>query len=357
MCIKSVKYLLVFLIFIAFACVINAQNNKICNYCSKPIAGQYIAADGKYFHTEHFLCAKCNKQITGSFMRKNMKFYHPDCYSIEEGLVCSFCGKILQGEYVIQNDKKYHQDCYENNILSKCSVCGLPLSGRYTIDMYGNKYHAAHLNESSKCDCCGRLISQNLTNGGIKYSDGRSICSNCYSDAIFKREDFERVLDKVMQRLISLGLKLDKRKIKIIGVDRNGLRSQAPDYTDKMQGYCNSETKTEYENNILTKQTTTHTIYVLTGVSSTAFESIIAHELMHSWIYDNTQNNHSDKTREGACNYISYLYLNNFPTKTSADFIIKLERNPDPVYGGGFVEIKNKFLNKPLNYLLSFLKN
>ncbi|MBA4317591.1 MAG: hypothetical protein C0412_04245, partial [Flavobacterium sp.] len=326
-----------------------AQSEKKCNYCGKPISGKYLIVEGKVFHPEHFLCTKCGNPISGSFTTVNGKYYHTNCYTEAAGLVCSYCGKNLKDEYVLRDGKKYHKDCYENFILSKCAVCNLPLSGQYTIDMYGNKYHTSHISEMPKCDCCDRIISSKLTNGGKEYPDGRHICSICYSTALFDARDFETALQTVAQKLNSMGLKLDLNKIKISGVDRNSLREIAPEYTSNMQGYCYSETKSEYSNNIMTRKFTNHIIYVLTGLSAAAFESVIAHELMHVWLYDYTKNEHTDRIREGACNYISYLYLNSMLVKSAADFIRKLEANPDPVYGGGLREIKNRFQGKSLS--------
>ncbi len=354
---KPSRHFVIILFAIIYCNSIFAQSERICNYCGKPISGKYLIVEGKFYHPEHFLCTKCAKPIAGSFITVNGKYYHSDCYTEAAGLVCSYCGKNLKDEYVLRDGKKYHKECYENYILSKCSICGQPLSGQYTIDMYGNKYHTAHISEMPKCDCCDRIISNTLTKGGKEYPDGRHICSICYSTALFEARDFDAALRTVVHKLNSMGIRLDPNRIKISGVDRNYLRKNAPGYSENMQGYCHSESEREFSNNSLTRKVTNHMIYVLTGLSAAAFESVLAHELMHVWLYEFTKNDHSDKIREGSCNYISFLYLNSMLVKTAADFIRKLENNPDPVYGGGYREIKNKFQGKSLSELLSFLKN
>jgi hypothetical protein len=355
--IRFIKPYIYFLLFLAGFNILHAQDNKQCTYCKKLITGNYIIVDGKSYHPEHFLCSQCGKQIKGEFFKKEGKYYHPECFSTVEGLVCAHCNKVLDKEYIISDGKKYHKACYDNFILSKCSICGKPLTEKYTIDMYGNKYHSSHLNELPKCDCCDRLIAQNLTKGGKALPDGRNICGLCYSTAVFRQPDIENKFYMVSQKLISMGLKLDIRQIRIIGVDRPELKKQARDYSNYMQGYCSSNTETTYLDKKPIKQITAHTIYVLTGISSISLESVIAHELMHSWLYDNTRNNHSDKTREGACNYISYIYLKTLSATASKESIMRLENNPDPAYGGGFRDIRNRFENRPLNELLTYLKN
>jgi hypothetical protein len=78
---------------------------------------------------------------------------------------------------------------------------------------------------------------------------------------------------------------------------------------------------------------------------------------MHSWIYENTKKNLSDKINEGSCNYVSYLYLRLLNNNLAADLIKILETDPDINYGKGFLEIRQQFEKKSLNDFLAFLKN
>ncbi len=334
-----------------------AQESPTCAYCKEVIKGKYLKVDGKQYHPEHFLCKLCGKPIEGSFMRKDGGYYHPDCYSRAEGLFCDYCKKKLDEEYVVSNGKKYHRACYENYILPKCAVCNQPLSGYYKEDIYHNKYHSYHRNEMPICDCCNRIICDQITHGGKKYPDGRNICNICYASAIFDQGEIEKLLEKVAGRLTGAGIKFNLRNIKIIGVDRNVLKSKAKNYTNAMQGYCNSETLTKYIDDKFVNRTFTHVIYVLSGIPSLAIESTIAHELMHSWIFENTKNNLPDKICEGSCNYAVYLYLKSLNSNSVMDIIKLMEVDPDPVYGKGFLEIRERFENKPVNDFLSFLKN
>ena len=270
--------------------------------------------------------------------------------------VCAYCQKKISGEYVIVGDKKYHRFCYENFIIPKCAVCNLPISGSYFEDIYKNRFHSYHLNEFPKCDCCNRLICQSITKGGREYQDGRHICNICYATAIFDQHEIERLLEKVSGRLTALGLRFSMGNIKIIGMDRNNLRSKAKSYSEKPQGFCDSETHEKYIDDKMVKRSIYHTIYILTGVPSIIMESVIAHELMHAWIYDNTKNTLSDKVCEGSCNYASYLYLKTLYQNPDIDALKMLEADPDPVYGVGFREIRDRFENKALPEFLGFLK-
>ncbi len=329
---------------------------KLCVQCGKPVQGKYLIVEGKIYHPEHFLCDKCGKKINGSYTKEGNRFFHPECYTVQGDLICAECGKELEGEYYISNGKKYHKECYNNSVLPKCAVCLEPLSGTYTIDAYGNKYHSSHNREMNKCSCCDRIISKNTTGGGNALADGRYICNICGATSVYSQREIERTFNLTVQRLISMGLNLELNRIKIKGVDVNGMMRYADNYSPGMQGYCSSETEKEYVNDKLKRTTTSHTIYVLNGLPSILLESVIAHELMHAWLYDTTPNRHSSNITEGSCNYISYLYLLENKVSQSGDFIRKLENNPDPVYGGGFRDIKKRFSGRPLRELLEYLK-
>lgn len=333
-----------------------SQNKIRCAYCKQEINNKYILVDGKAYHPKHFICMECNKQIIGNFMRKDGVYYHPECYIQVEKLICDYCQKPLDEEYIVSENKKYHKSCYEKYILPKCSVCNFPLKGKYSEDIYKNKFHTYHLNEMHLCDSCNRIICQALTNGGHDYLDGRHICNICYATAVFDQKQLGKLLVKVSGQLTSFGIKFNLRNIEIVGVDRNVLRNKAKNYTERTQGYCNSEKLNRYIDKRMVDQTISHTIYVLFGVPSLVIESTIAHELMHSWIFENTKNNLSDKINEGSCNYVSYLYLRSLNQDSAEDLIRKLETDTDINYGKGFLEIRQQFGNKSINDFLTFLK-
>jgi len=156
----------------------------ICSSCNKEVEGDYLKIGNKYFHPDHFVCDYCKKLLPDRFMSDNSKYYHSECYAEVKGLKCEYCKKIIADEYMISQNKKYHKRCYEQ-ISPKCRICDKTLVGTFSVDYYGNKYHSYHENEFPRCTCCHRLISKSITNGGRNYSDGRSICNICFSDAIF----------------------------------------------------------------------------------------------------------------------------------------------------------------------------
>jgi hypothetical protein len=275
----------------------------------------------------------------------------------QEKIYCNYCGKIISGEFVVSQNKKYHESCYENYIIPKCAICNTPLRGTYNVDLYGNKFHKEHYNEFPKCESCGRLICPALTGGGKKYDDGREICNICSRSAIFEQYQFKEILSIVSSRLAALGIYLDMKKVSVLGVDKKFLIKKFSIVGESGLGYCDSQTKTQYENDKLVGKSNSHLIYVLNGIPKIAVESTIAHELMHVWMIENTNGNQPDNIREGSCNYVSFLYLNSISDPAKNDQIKIIERDSSPVYGNGFQYIRGKFEGRPVAEFLKFLKN
>ncbi len=335
-----------------------SQEAVVCFSCGQNITSTYLTVEGKFFHPEHFVCGKCGKPITEGYKKKGETFLHADCYAIEEGLICNSCGKVITENYISASGKPYHSACYNNNVALRCAVCGEPLLGTYTTNIYNDAYHPQHANELEKCDNCGRLICPRLTHGGQKLSDGRAICNICYSKGLLSDSEREQLLTKVCTRLRGFNLALRRDAIAIRAVDRNKLIQfydrQGP--IDELRGFCKSESQESYINNKLDKTITHHTIYVLEGLPSIDLEGIIAHELMHAWIYENAKRTSALATIEGSCNYISWLYLRSTGDPESRFIIKRMEENTDQVYGKGFRDIKSRFEGKPIEELLKFLK-
>jgi hypothetical protein len=324
-----------------------------CFYCGKVIKGSYLQVDDKYYHRNHFLCEYCKKTLNGEFISDDSKFYHSECYADLKELKCAHCEKNLTEEYIVSEGKKYHKDCYEA-VSPKCGICGKTLEGTYIIDYYGNKYHSFHERDYERCTSCNRLISNSITKGGRSYSDGRSICNLCFPEAVLDQGRFSGLLEKVRIKLVDFGISLSTAQVSIKGVSLYELKNAAGNnFSENIKGFC--ETNITTTNGKGTKYS--HKIFVLNGLPVINIESIIAHELMHAWLAQNTKDNQSKSITEGSCNFISYLYLKKQNSDVRAlQLIDGIEKDPSSVYGAGFRSIKSRFEGKDLSLLLNYLK-
>jgi len=292
-----------------------------CFYCKGEITGEYLVVDGNYYHPEHFLCKYCGKPIEGSFRKELENYYHLDCYD-----------KVSSTIYAVPNVG-----------VPKCSVCLQPMEGDIKIDIYGNKFHSWHVGVLDQCDICGRLICDALTGGGRYYEDGRHICNLCYEKTLYNQPGINDLLTKVMDKLISMGISLNKNNISVQVVDKNELkRISGMEKFKRLEGFCNSESQTDYVNGIKNKTGFNHKIYVLSGLPPLNIEGILAHELMHAWVDENTPGNQLPDVREGSCNFISFQYLLYSSDPDAKYLLLYMDKNTDPVYGLGFQKIKNK---------------
>lgn len=352
---KNVLPVIIFWVLFIFQITTSAQ--PTCAYCKKPIEENYITAEGKTFHPEHFLCSACSQVITSSYAHEKGKFYHPDCLTEKNSPFCDYCNKVLKSSYVSYEKKKYHEECYRDNIEKKCAVCSQGLTGYITADIYNNEFHSSHEKEYAKCDACTRLTAPNITGGGLRYNDGRTICKLCLPTAVFDDETFTSLYRKVLSSLNSYGFSIKTDNISVKGVDKKTLKTRAgKSYSETLRGFCDTQIKSEFRNDKLVKETSVFTIYVLNGLPPVYTESILAHELMHVWFHQNGLSGLDALTTEGSCNYLSWSYLSRSPDPAAPMIMKMLEADTDPVYGDGFRRIKQNFSSKPLKELFGYLK-
>ena len=311
----------IFFVLLFTVLLISAQSNK-CYYCKKEIKGKYLQADGKKYHPNHFICAYCKKPIKSS--------------------------------YVDHENKVYHQHCFNEFAYQKCDVCNEALIGSFIIDTHGNEYHQRHEKEYKICDICGRIITPQITKGGVKLGDGRNQCNICKKESIKSNRLYQSYLSNVINKLRGLGVKIDSKKISIKSVDRIELKKVAGSiYSENMKGFCNSNLRKDSKGRLVNSK---HTIYILDKMPPEYTESIIAHELFHAWLRDNTNIKHSSQLEEGSCNFISYLVMKNKNSYNSKIILKNLENDPSRIYGEGFRKVKREFGNKYVVELLNYLK-
>lgn len=351
--IRHFKYIILFF----FLLHVNS-NAQVCSYCSKKITTNYITVEGLDFHPNHFLCASCQKPIEGSFTKKDGKFFHKNCFDKNFGLKCDYCKKPIEGSFVDSEKGKFHKSCYNENIVEKCAVCNNSLIGEYVVDIHNMKYHKDHKDNLPICSNCNRIISSRTTKGGVKLEDDRSLCSLCFNSRLKTKTEYLDLLNKSIYKLSILGLKIDKKGISIEPVNKTQLNKVSDNsINSNTKGFCQSNYKFKEVNGKKEKLDQSHKIFVLDRLPEKYTESIIVHELMHVWFHQNNTKKLPSKIVEGACNYMSYVYLKGEVDTKSKEVVLLLENDPDPVYGEGFRDIKRRFESKSLNDLYKFLLN
>jgi len=282
-------------------------------------------------------CTHCGKAISGKYVTLEGKAYHQTCYRDHIQPRCDQCGDVIEGKYTILDGKKYHEDCYTEHIALRCDVCNDPLLGKYYTDFWGNSFHASHDDEYPKCNSCGRLICDELTGGGFSLGDGRFSCSICNETAVEGTFLLESSRDYVRTLLQSNGLLNLPADIPITLVDRWELRRMSSSYSDAMNGFTQHNIQTRNGQVI---SSSSH-IYILSNLPLTMFKAVLAHEMMHVYLFQRDLDLPSHIT-EGFCNLGSELVYRDIPSEYARFRLETMWEDRDPDYGEGYRQMSRR---------------
>lgn len=359
---------------VLIACLIFAAASSFagitCHSCKKPIEDSYLEVEGRYFHPAHFRCDNCKKAIgersyheingryydkacyeklfadrcdvcgdaiTGRFYRDGEQKYHADCFTQHRAPRCETCRLPITAQYTLYHGKNYHVDCYENQVAKRCALCLNIIEGVYLKDNWGNSVHEYHKDIYAQCSYCQRFISESISGGGLKYADGRHICSLCQRTAVTDSAEAQRIMVDVAETLASVGINVTKETVPVALVSHQELQSESKRHGSNLLGLT-----TYRQTGWLAGLIKAHDfkILMLYGLPKTLFASSVAHELMHVWQYKNAPLNNDPLLCEGSCNYAAYLVLSRIDSRESDYYMRNLLEDHDPVYGEGFRKVK-----------------
>jgi len=349
------KTLLIIIYFLSSLLALN------CDYCQNKIRNTYITHDSKSYHEECYdknialNCSICKNQIKGVYVTHDSKPCHIKCYDSYFAPKCNFCGLIIGANtiYNTKGDRKYHKKCFEENILPKCSICKLPITGDFFNDSWGNSYHKSH--DNFNCNSCGRIISQNTSNGGFQLLGNRAICTFCDSNAVKTNIEIENSRELVLLLLKKVGFLeisgdipiniVNKKTICDLSVNRN---------CEDHEGLTHY--KYTYDAVTNKKISIENTIYIIDYLHELNFASTLAHEYLHVWLNKNNIE-YPKPIIEGFCNLGAALIYKNYSGKFSEVKLDQMFKNPDPNYGAGFRKMDTCLEKYGWKVLIDKMKN
>ena len=221
-------------------------------------------------------------------------------------------------------------------IVPTCMICLQKLNGEYSVDVWGNTFHSKHEKEGVFCHSCSRIISQGVTQGGYVYSDGRHLCSLCKITAVNNDSSIQTSYQAVITQFEEVGIINIVRNIPINLVSLQELNKKAGYMSHvKLKGFTIIDPILEET----TQPVNPCQISILFGLPLIEFEAVLAHELLHVWIYENDLDL-SSFISEGFCNLGADLIYNNDSTKFSQIHLKALAENKHPKYGEGYLFMK-----------------
>lgn len=330
-----------------------------CAGCSQSITGRYITALGKDWHPEHFACASCDRPFGDEpFFEHEDHPYCQACYNQKFSPRCAGCGEPISGRYItaldsvwhpqhfvcascgrpfhgsqfmIQDQQPYCKTCYHDKFTEKCAICGQPLTGKYVASFWGENYHVEHQDQLEPCSSCQRPICDQLTGGGFRYEDGRTMCAICRDTAIDSLGVGEQLLLQVKRDLEEIGFTFDNVDLPLRLIDHRELTELTG--THRTNG--RTQTKEETLNGKIVEREVEE-IVILYGLPQIHFAAVAAHELGHVYLFQRKFSELPSSVEEGLCELMAYLWLRRQQDREAA-FQIELKKNSDDaIYGDGF---------------------
>lgn len=230
---------------------------------------------------------------------------------------------------------------FESNI--SCSICNNIIKDKeYYVDAWGNPFHMYHKRTGIFCECCSRIISEKITNGGYKLDDGRYICTLCDVSVVKSEKEIENSLNRVLDILKDNNISnLIREELKINLINRNSMSEQ---YKFHEVEHLKGLTK------VIPSEKEIFNIFILNNLPKIQFEAILAHELLHVWLFKKNINL-SKPIMEGFCNLGSYLIYKLDDTKFSRIHLLSLENESTNSNVTEYKILKSIMDTKGFNYV------
>lgn len=251
---------------------------------------------------------------------------------------CEKCGNILSGQYRILEGKNYCEPCYEV-ICPRCKICNSIIEGEYfTGNDKKSKYCKKCYDFYSHCADCGVPAGPS----GINLPDGRNLCSDCYSVAIFDEQKGDKIFEEVKEALKKspgINVRFPIKNIKL--VDKTRLNELLENKTLEYIPHDGVSGLHYYEK--INGRINISEIYILKGLTPGRSLAVIAHEYSHAWQAENCPDKQESSVREGFAEWVSFKLLKTKGYKDEAEIMLK---TADPVYGEGlkkYIELEKKY--------------
>jgi hypothetical protein len=276
-------------------------------------------------------CTACKQTLFGDHLRIDGREYHFACFT------CAECGKVITDRYITDFSDYFHKICFQKRFEPPCMACGQSISCDSYKDYWGGRYCVHHVNEIPACDFCGRLVAGLITGKGVRYPDGRVLCGVCRPSAVTTESGAKALMLEVAAKLRSIDVSVDCKQVTVLLLGRDQLARLMNDSAHPKLGL------TEYipiPNDGGDVKTQSFNIMLLFGMPTTQAKAVLAHELMHVWLFDHGIVDIDAALREGSCNYAAYWYMDSLGSAESNFVKRAIISNLDPVYGRGFRDVK-----------------
>jgi hypothetical protein len=334
-----------------------AQAAVKCDICGAEISGRYyVSARGQNVcedcYARYPACASCGL-ITKSSLKVGDRFYCATCYSDLKR--CDLCGEFITGSYnyyptvdliVCPQCEKLKPRCDRCGIpaneliqvgsarlcprcapgADRCHICGTALLTEYAFfeGDRSNKFCPECVKKYPSCANCGAPSGPNAT----RLDDGRYLCPDCRSIALFDRrlvtpikEQVLTFLERGMGMRITHEITYSLQDVKFLEERSKGIHGDL--------------------NGLFYRKGDDFNIYVLYGLRKKDLVGVLAHEMAHAWESENCRSDLPLEDLEGFAQWAAYHALSNLGYQEYARTLV----HGDNIYAVGLrrmLEIEDK---------------
>lgn len=327
---------------------------RVCDYCKQPIRkGTWVENDGKKYHSRHFLCDYCSEPIGSKrFYEHEGGKYDSACFAEHIVIRCNHCSEPILSSYVENDSATYHTTCFYDFVVERCMVCRDALTEKYFSDPFGNQVCADDYDKMLQCHSCARFIKDGPGSGGQRYPDGRMMCTSCRKTAITDLDEAGAIMTDVVEELRREGIDITP-EIMLRMVTLDELKQVSDIFTPDQMGITIFETRS-LGGDLWSRSD--YKICILFGLPAYHFRVIVAHELMHVWLFKNGKADEIEPMLcEGSCNFASYIILSRDMSEKGRLLLERFLNDDDPVYGEGFRKVKTYVDRVGIQHWLNYL--
>lgn len=231
-------------------------------------------------------------------------------------------------------------------LLPRCSICNTPTEN-FWKNSFSKEKRCNKCKDLPRCAFCSNYAERQV-------SGNRLLCKQCFPTAVSdngKAFSIYRALRRTLKNTLGIATNhsidfsldtpsdMERKKGAKLDPKQTGLFVQKTQMQKEVK-YDRRTGRTLSRRVRVTGET--YSISILYDLPHPQFRYTVIHELTHDWMSDFAPHITDLKTKEGVSEYISYLFLQNDPDKTSYNAMLcaNIANNPDPVYGGGFRMIR-----------------
>ncbi len=267
-------------------------------------------------------CAGCQQPIYGTIVDALSASWHPRHF------VCVHCQlPIGEGQFSTDSGRPLHDRCAAEMLI--CTVCHSPLPERFLVDYWGNRYCPAHEGRYPHCPYCYRLMA-----GGGATAGGDSVrrCAVCLSSAVLNDAEAARLFAAARTWLHQEGVLVREGSVGFELIGRRDLERLLGGSVGRHFGITRGHR--------VGGRLARITVSMVRGLPRALFAGACVHELGHVWLRQHGIDRLASSDEEGYCELLAWRYFGACGTPEGRYHQQRIEEVPDPVYGGGFRQVR-----------------